>query len=182
MRFVGTILFLTIGSVGGTTGVAILASAGGAVEETVSHDAARVLGTLEGDARKRTEGLSATACRLASLAPRPLQRGPSPRLAAAAASVGARLAAGILTLPVLAAAMLLGVLAGLLRRHRLRERQGFASLTFSYLGKQAVAVALAFYALVSLSPLAPPPWGLYVATVAAALGGAFYVGNLPPKL
>ncbi len=183
MRFAATFVLLTLGSVGGSAGVAGLAPAGGAVDRRIAADAADVLATLSdatvrGHAVEASYGVVALAHRLTVRLPLPI----GSRARRLGASAGARLWVATAMLPLLVAAMLVGVQAGLLRRHRLRERQGFASLTFSYLGKQAVAVALAAYVFVALSPLAPLPWALYLAVVMAALGAAFYVGNLPPKL
>jgi len=182
MRFAAAFVLLTLGSVGGSAGVAALAPGGGEVDRRIAADASSVLATLADDeARHAAE----SSDRVGTLATRLTMRLPilvASRARRLGASAGARLWVAGAMLPLLVAAMLVGVLAGLLRRHKLRERQGFASVTFSYLGKQAVAVALAGYLFVALSPLAPLPWALYLASVTAAIGAAFYVGNLPPKL
>jgi hypothetical protein len=183
MRFAATFVLLTLGSVGGSAGVAGLAPAGSAVDRRIATDASDVLATLsdaaaQGHATEAFHWGVALAHQLTMRLPLPI----GSRARRLGASAGARLWVATAMLPLLMAAMLVGVLAGLLRRHRLRERQGFASLTISFLGKQAVAVALAAYLFVALSPFAPLPWALYIALAIAAMGAAFYVGNLPPKL
>lgn len=76
----------------------------------------------------------------------------------------------------------LGVMAGLLRRDRLRALVLYSSVTFSYLGKILALSAIAYALFVALSPFAPPLWTLYPAVGIASLGAANYVGNLPPRL
>lgn len=98
----------------------------------------------------------------------------------AATVVRAELAGAVL--PILGGLLALGGVGGLLRRRFLMERVGFHSLTFSYLGKALVAVALGAFAWTAISPIAPPIWTLYAFSGAAAAGACLYMGNLPPKL
>jgi len=93
-----------------------------------------------------------------------------------------RASLAVAVLPVLGTLVAIGVLLGLLRRRLLIESLGFHSLTFSYLGKALAASSAAAYAFTGLSPLAPPPWMLYVFAAAISLGAALWFGNLPPKL
>ena len=98
----------------------------------------------------------------------------------AATVVRAELAGAVL--PLLGGLLALGGVGGLLRRRFLMERFGFHSLTFSYLGKALVAVALGAFTWTAISPIAPPIWTLYLFACAAAAGTWLYLGNLPPKL
>ena len=93
-----------------------------------------------------------------------------------------RLALALAVLPLAGAAVLLGAVAGLLRRRTLIDRTGYHSLTWSYLGKAAFALSLGAYAFTAVSPLGPPVWTLYAFAVASAGGAGLYLGNLPPKL
>ncbi len=105
-----------------------------------------------------------------------------------AASIGTRAGTAVRSslalaaLPVALAMLLLGGVAGLLRRHKVRDEYGFASLTFSYLGKLVAAFSVALYAFTALSPLGPPVWRLYAAGLSGAAGATLYFGNLPPKI
>lgn len=78
--------------------------------------------------------------------------------------------------------LILGGMAGLLRRDRARDLVLYSSVTFSYIGKALALAGIAFGVFVALSPFAPPLWTLYPALGLAAVGVATYVGNLPPKL
>lgn len=78
--------------------------------------------------------------------------------------------------------LILGALAGLLRRDRARELVLYSSVTFSYIGKALALAGIAIGVFVALSPFAPPLWTLYPALGLAAVGAATYVGNLPPRL
>lgn len=93
-----------------------------------------------------------------------------------------RLALALAVLPVSGAAVLLGAVAGLLRRRTLIDRMGYHSLTWSYLGKAAFAISLGAYAFTAVSPIGPPVWTLYAFTATATAGAGLYFGNLPPKL
>ncbi len=77
--------------------------------------------------------------------------------------------------------LVLGAMAGLLRRDRARDLVLYSSVTFSYIGKFLALAALAYGVFVALSPFAPPLWTLYPALGLAAVGATTYVGNLPPR-
>ncbi len=100
--------------------------------------------------------------------------------ALAAAAVRAVLALAVA--PLFAAATALGVLAGFLRRNRLREEYGYASTTYSSLAKHGAALSIALYVFTGLSPLGPPVWTLYAWSGTTMLGATVYFGNLPPKI
>ena len=85
-------------------------------------------------------------------------------------------------LPLLGAILMVGILAGLLRRHLLTENFGYHSTTFSYAGKLILVGTLAGYVWTGLSPIGPPIWCLYLFAVGAAGGLGAYFGNLPPRL
>ncbi len=97
-------------------------------------------------------------------------------------AVAVRVVLAVGVLPLFGAALLVGIVAGLLRRHRLREEHGYSSVTFSYVGKFLVAGALAGYVLTAFSPAIVPLWGFYLATLGVSAGAAVYVGCLPPRL
>ena len=86
------------------------------------------------------------------------------------------------TLPLLGATLLVGIAAGLLKRHHLREAAGYHSSTFSYAGKVFLAFTLAGYVWTGLAPIGPPIWCLYLFSIGGAGGLTAYFGNLPPRL
>lgn len=100
----------------------------------------------------------------------------------AASVIAVRSAVALATGPLLLALLVLGTIAGLLRRDWIRDTFGFASLTFSYAGKAIVSLSLAAYIVTGLSPLGPAVWWLYLFGLSGGLGSCLYFGNLPPKL
>jgi hypothetical protein len=105
-----------------------------------------------------------------------------PSLRPAAQAVAVRSAVALAATPLLATSLGVGVLGGLLYRHKLIQEFGFHSVTFSYIGKVAKSVSIAAYIFTALSPLGPPIWTLYLYLLTGAAGAAAYVGNLPPRI
>lgn len=73
-------------------------------------------------------------------------------------------------------------LLGLSRRERAKLTFAYCSSTWSYVGKHAVAFAIAGYVFTALCPLGWPVWTLYLWAGLAALGTGLYVAHLPPKI
>jgi len=150
-------------------------------ERRLREDIERALASVpEGPSR---EALRARALRLAAVTERQGRGGTAALLVptlASAAAVRVLLAAAVL--PLLGAALLVGIATGLLRRHRLRDEHGYSSVTFSYVGKFLLAAAIAGYVLAALSPAILPLWSFYLAALGASAGAAVYVGCLPPRL
>jgi hypothetical protein len=71
---------------------------------------------------------------------------------------------------------------GLSRRERAKLTFAYCSTTWSYVGKHAVALALAGYIITALCPIGLPIWMLYLFATLAALGTGLYVAHLPPKI
>ncbi len=150
-------------------------------ERRLREDIGRSLASVqEGPGR---EALRRRALRAAAVLGREARGGGTASLGptlTSAVAVRVMLAAAVL--PLFGAALLLGIAAGLLRRHRLREGNGYSSVTFSYVGKFLVAAALAGYVLAALSPAILPLWSFYLAALGGSAGAAVYVGCLPPRL
>ncbi|HEV3026062.1 MAG TPA: hypothetical protein VG457_00735 [Planctomycetota bacterium] len=71
---------------------------------------------------------------------------------------------------------------GLSRRERAKLTFAYCSTTWSYVGKHAVAYAIAGYIITAFCPIGFPVWMLYVFAFVAALGAGLYVAHLPPKI
>lgn len=78
--------------------------------------------------------------------------------------------------------VMLGVTAGLYGRDRIRLRRAYASPSLAWLGKRLLLGAAVAAAVYSLAPVAWPRASLDAFSAAAAVGGAVWLGNLPPRL
>ncbi len=85
-------------------------------------------------------------------------------------------------LPVNLLGLLLGFTIGLYRRERIRLRRTYASPTVAYLGKALLFASAAASVTAVASPVAWPAIVLPATVGAAAVGTAFWVGNLPSRL
>lgn len=182
MRFLATTLLAILASVGATIGYVLIVAPAQA-HARITRDLTELLGLIpDGDARTalaaRASRAEAYADRLSARLPGPPRRDLRPLIAA----MYVRCSLAVAALPVALGMLLLGITAGLLRRHRLREEYGFASLTFSYVGKMIVALSVALYVFTALSPLGPPLWAVYATALSATAGATLFVGNLPPKI
>lgn len=90
--------------------------------------------------------------------------------------------AAVAFLPSSLAMMGTGLVIGLSRRERAKLTFAYCSTTWSYIGKHAVAVAIAGYIFSAFCPIGLPLWTLYLFSTAAALGTGLYVAHLPPKI
>jgi len=71
---------------------------------------------------------------------------------------------------------------GFSRRERAKLTFAYCSTTWSYVGKHAIAIAIAGYVFTAFCPIGFPIWMLYVFAAAAASGAGIYVAHLPPKI
>jgi hypothetical protein len=74
------------------------------------------------------------------------------------------------------------LVVGLSRRERAKLTFAYCSTTWSYVGKHAIAVAIAGYIFTAFCPIGFPLWMLYLFATVAALGTGLYVAHLPPKI
>jgi len=93
-----------------------------------------------------------------------------------------RATAAVAFLPSSLAMMGTAFALGLSRRERAKLTFAYCSSTWSYVGKHAVALAIAGYIFTALCPIGLPVWTLYLFATMAALGGGLYVAHLPPKI
>lgn len=77
---------------------------------------------------------------------------------------------------------MLGVTVGLCARDRVRLRRAYASPTLAWLGKRLLLASSAAASVYVLSPVAWTAECLVPFAASAALGGAVWLGNLPPRL
>lgn len=96
------------------------------------------------------------------------------------AAENARAAAAAAPGPLLVA--MLGVTVGLCARDRVRLRRAYASPTLAWLAKRLLLAASAAASVYVFSPVAWPVECLLPLAGVGALGGAVWLGNLPPRL
>lgn len=93
-----------------------------------------------------------------------------------------RSSAAVSFIPPSLAMMGTAFVLGLSRRERAKLTFAYCSSTWSYVGKHAIAFAIAGYIVTALCPIGLPVWTLYLWAGLAALGTGLYVAHLPPKI
>jgi len=93
-----------------------------------------------------------------------------------------RIATLLRLVPIAAAFLLAGGLAGAVFRERIRHARGYASPTAAFVARGLVCGGLLLAILFGLTSVALPYWLPYMAVMGASVGSCLYVSNLPIKL